>query len=303
MHFDKLDLNLLVVLEALIEESSVSGAAKRLHLTQPTISASLKRLREYFNDDLLIKSGRNMILSPKAVELNTPVRNALALIRSEITNPKTFDSKDSKREFLIIASDYSFNIFLVDLLMNCEIEAPNISFTIIPPSRLAEERFQRGEVDIMLTVSPYKAKGHPEIALMQDKHAVICCSNGIFRNGISSEQFLEAGHVVAQFGQERSPATMEMKLDRMGVKRNIAVRLPNFSMLPQAVIGTDRVATMHHRLAEYFSQWLPIKLHPLPIRVPKIEQIAQWHHSKESDLAVQWLLGKVSKLAKLKTSF
>jgi len=298
MRFDKLDLNLLVVLEVLIDESSVSGAAKRLHLTQPTISASLNRLRDYFDDDLLIKSGRGMILSPKAVELEAPVKSALALIRREITNPKTFDPKQSKREFLIVASDYSFNVLLGDVMNDCEKEAPGISFTIVPPSRQATDRFERAEVDLLLTVSPYKIEGHPELALLQDEDAVICWSKGAFRDSISKKQYLEAGHVVAQFGEERSPATMEIQLEKMSLPRRIEVRLTSFSLLPQAVIGTDRVATMHRRQAEYFSQWLPITIHPLPISIPLIEEFAQWHHTKDRDLGVQWLVNKVGELAK-----
>ena len=302
MRFDKLDLNLLVVLEALIEESSVSGAAKRLHLTQPTVSASLSRLRDFFEDELLIKSGRNMILSPKASELRASVTAALALIRREITNPKTFDPKESKRDFLIVASDYSFSVLLCDLIKACEKEAPGISFTIISPSRQAIQRFERGEVDLVLTVSPYKIEGHPELALLSDEDSVICCSSGAFCHGISKVQYLNAGHVITQFGEERSPANIEMILEEMGLPRRIEVRLPSFSMLAQAVVGTDRVATMHRRLAEHFAQSLAINIHPLPIVVPFVEEIVQWHHTKDSDLAVQWLVNKVNALAKRKTA-
>ena len=104
--------------------------------------------------------------------------------------------------------------------------------------------------------------------------------------------------MVAQFGEEQSPATMEMQLEKMGVLRRIEVQLPSFSMLPQAVTGTDRVATLHRRQAEYFSQWLPISIHPLPITLPLIEEIAQWHHTRDRDLGVQWLVHKMSKLTK-----
>ena len=300
MRFDKLDLNLLVVLEALIDESSVSGAAKRLHLTQPTVSASLSRLRDYFEDDLLIKSGRKMSLSPKALELKGPVINALAVIRRDITNPKRFDPKDSNREFLIVASDYSFHVLLDEVMVNCEKQAPGIKFTIAPPSQRATEQFQRGEVDLLLTVSLYKIEGHPQLNLLQDEDAVICCSHGRFKNGISRQEYLEAGHAVAQFGEERSPATMEMEFEKIGLSRRVEVRLPSFSMLPQAVTGTDRVATMHRRQANYFSQWLPIKIHPLPITIPPIEEIAQWHSTKDSDLGIQWLVSQVKTIAERK---
>jgi DNA-binding transcriptional LysR family regulator len=172
----------------------------------------------------------------------------------------------------------------------------------VPPGKQSIERFQRGEVDLLLTVSPYKVAGYPELGLLQEEDAVICCSEGRFRQGISKKEFLEAGHVVAQFGEERSPATMEIQLEKMGLPRKIEARLPSFSMLPQAVIGTDRVATMHRRQAEYYSQWLPINIHPLPIDIPYIQEIAQWHHTKSNDLAVQWLLNKVDELAKQKSN-
>ncbi|MGD4540209.1 LysR family transcriptional regulator, partial [Xanthomonas citri pv. citri] len=106
MRFERLDLNLLVALDVLIAERSVSAAAKRLHLSQPAVSGALNRLREFFRDDLLVQVGRQMVLTPKADELADPVRDALLLIRTRITQPAGFDPATAEREFTIVASDY-----------------------------------------------------------------------------------------------------------------------------------------------------------------------------------------------------
>jgi LysR family transcriptional regulator, nod-box dependent transcriptional activator len=106
MRFERLDLNLLVVLDELIQEKSVSAVARRLNLSQPAISGSLNRLREYFGDDLLVPSGRTMLLTPKAEELREPVRDALMLIRTRITTPTAFDPATAERRFVLTASDY-----------------------------------------------------------------------------------------------------------------------------------------------------------------------------------------------------
>src|SRR5687767_5141559 len=107
MRFERLDLNLLVALDVLIEERSVSVAANRLFLSQPALSGALNRLREYFNDELLVQSGRQMILTPKAEELRAPVREALMFIRSRITTPSDFDPATAQRKFILVASDYA----------------------------------------------------------------------------------------------------------------------------------------------------------------------------------------------------
>src|SRR4051812_4555036 len=104
MRFERLDLNLLVAFDALIEDRSVSMAAKRLFLSQPALSGALNRLRDFFGDELLVPSGRQMIPTPKAEELRGPVREALMLIRSRITTPSTFDPATADRLFSLAAS-------------------------------------------------------------------------------------------------------------------------------------------------------------------------------------------------------
>jgi LysR family transcriptional regulator, nod-box dependent transcriptional activator len=299
MRFERLDLNLLVALDVLIEDKSVSAAARRLCLSQPAISGSLNRLREYFGDELLVPSGRSMILTPKAEELRDPVREALMLIRTKITTPLAFDPSTDQRRFVVTASDYAFNVLLADVMAQAALIAPGLSFDLVPTTRSAPEQLERGEIDLFITISTYMIEGHPHVPLWQDEHCVIAWSEGRFGNELSPQDFLTAGHAVAYFGSDRQPAFTESYFGQQGINRQIAVRLPNFSILPQAVVGTDRVATMYRLHAEYFAKFLPLTIHRPPLPLPDVTEEVQWHKVRHKDDGLQWLIGLLREQAKL----
>jgi DNA-binding transcriptional LysR family regulator len=142
----------------------------------------------------------------------------------------------------------------------------------------------------MLTIDAYVQEGHPHIPLYTDEHAVICWSEGAHKGGLSPESFFAAGHVVAFFGRERHPAFTETYFTQQGINRKIDVRLPSFSALPHAVVGTDRLATMYRRHAETFAELLPITIHEPPVFMPAIQEDLQWHSSRSSDSGLQWLI-------------
>ena len=299
MRFERLDLNLLVALDVLIEDKSVSAAARRLFLSQPAISGALNRLREYFGDELLVPYGRSMILTPKAEELRDPVRDALMLIRTRITTPLAFDPANDERRFVITASDYAFNVLLADVMAQAALDAPGLSFDLVPTTKRAPEQLERGDVDLFITISTYMVEGHPHIPLWQDEHCVIAWSEGRYGASLSAKDFLTAGHVVAYFGSDRQPAFTESHFGQQGINRRIDVRLPNFSILPQAIVGTDRVATMYRRHAEYFFQFLPLTIHVPPLPLPDVTEEVQWHKVRDKDVGLQWLVGRLREQAML----
>ena len=119
---------------------------------------------------------------------------------------------------------------------------------------------------------------------------------------VTPESFLEAGHVVALFGPERHPAFTETYFAQQGINRKIEVRLPFFSALPNAVVGTNRLATMYRRHAEYFAGLLPITIHEPPIFLPTIQEDAQWHSLRSADEGLRWLVGLVQSEAQKMTN-
>lgn len=297
MRFDKLDLNLLVILDALIELKSVSLTARRLHMSQPAVSGALARLRIYFEDPLLMQVGRQMTPTPKAAALAQSVRQALMLIRSEITRPGDFEPATAQRRFSLIASDYIYDILLAEVLKEVAEAAPGLTFDILQPSSAALERFLRADIDLFFTIEPRRAPDHPHMVLVMDEEAVICSAESRYAAGVDAAAFLEAGHAVAVFGDDQQTAAADAHLQREGVARRIEVRVPGFAALPLAVIGTDRLAIMHRKHAERFAERLPLRVFPSPVATPPVYELVQWHGTREKDEGVRWLLEVISRHA------
>lgn len=288
MRYDQLDLNLLVALDALLELRSVSASAIRLNLSQPAMSGALQRLRAYFDDPLLLQSGRRLLLTPKSEQLVAPVRRALLQIRLEITRPSGFDPATATRRFAIVASDYAITLLVADLMSDVSRLAPNVSFEIVPPDDHAVERLERAEVDLFFTVNHISIAGHPLQELWQDDEVVISWSESA-HDKVDEEDFFNAGHAVAFFGPGRGLGLTERLLGERALDRRVEVLLPNFNGLPQAVVGTQRLASMHRKFAEHFAQFYPIKLHAYPFSIPPFVEVMQWHKARETDQGVVWL--------------
>ena len=294
MRFERLDLNLLVALDALIEERSVSLAARRLFLSQPAVSGALNRLREYFGDDLLIPVGRQMVLTPKAEELRNPVRDALMLIRTRITTPAEFDPRTAERHFTIVASDWVYAVLLCPFFAEAARAAPGITFDVLNNGRRSQEMMERGEADVLISIDGYLSKDHPQRPLFSAGHSVIAWSEGRYGASLDEERFLAAGHVVVMFGADRHPAFTETHFAQRGIVRKIDLRVPSFSALPLAVVGTDRIATMYRRHADYFASYLPLTVQAPPIRLPEATEVVQWHRSRASDPGLKWLIEELA---------
>lgn len=297
MRFDRLDLNLLVALDALLELKSVTDAAQKLHLTQSGISAALAKLRAYFDDELLVKDGRHMLLTARAEQLIPRVRDALLQIRSTITLPAVFDPSVSQRHFTIVCSDYVAMTLISRLLQAADHEAPKVTFSLISPDRHSLELFERGDIDLLITVAPQVRENHPQRLLFEDAAVGVCWTgNTEVGKQLDMETFLRLGHVAATFGEARAPSFYERLLGDRGVNRRVEISVQSFSVVPTVLIGTHRIGVMHHRHAEFFAQFLPLRLLALPIDLPPAREIAQWHRLRGTEPGLEWLISRLTRL-------
>lgn len=290
MRFERLDLNLLVALDVLLETRSVTQSARKLNLSQPSVSAALSRLRDYFGDELLTLAGRRMVPTTKAEEIWPAVKDMLNIVRFKITNPEGYDPLLSERRFRIVASDYAYDVLLSKVIAQAEQLAPLATFDLSTPAPQRVKQFQNGDIDLMITVETYALEGHPSLELFVDEDAAICWNRGRYAQGLSANEFLEASHAVAVFGQEQLPTVTEIHFAEHMISRRISVRVPGFASLPGAVVGTNRVATMHRRHAEFFAALYPIAIHSLPLSGPDIREVVQWHRLRQNDDGVRWLI-------------
>lgn len=294
MRFGRLDLNLLVALDALLTEKSVSLAADRLCLSQSATSSALGRLREYFGDELLVVKGRHMILTARAEELIEPVRAVLEQVRTTIAVAPEFNPATAERQVRIMASDYTTQVLLADAIAELERDAPGLRFEIQPMSTNPIEAVERGFIDLLVTIDFAVSADHPSQLLFEDDYVVVGdAQNPAMKGEMTRERYFELGHVTARFGRASMPAFDEWFTRRQKQQRRIEVVAPTFLSLPGLVLGTNRIATMHRRLAEQMVRTLPLVMRELPFAIPPIREVVQWHLTNNNDRALRWIVERL----------
>lgn len=291
MRFNQLDLNLLVALDALLTERSITAAGGRLHLSQSAMSSALARLREYFEDELLVQVGRRMVPTPLGESLIGPVRKILIEIQTTIAAKPVFDPATSNRRFTLMMSDYVASVLMTSLTRRAERLAPAVGFELLNNNVPTPAEFvDRAQVDFLIMPEEFLSVEHPiEPLFVEDYVCVVCPNNSAVADSITLEQYLELGHVVVQFSRGHVPAIDEWFLTQHGHVRRIEVVAMNFNLLPQFIIGTRRIGTMHRRMAEYFRQFAPLKIIPPPLQIPPLTEAMQWHRSADRDPGSMWL--------------
>ncbi|MEP7353211.1 MAG: LysR family transcriptional regulator [Acidobacteriota bacterium] len=289
MHFRGLDLNLLVALDTLITEKNISRAGEQIHLSQSATSGVLARLRDYFHDELLVPVGRKMMLTPLAEELAEPVRQLLRQAEGILHRNPGFVPAESAREFRIIMSDYVAMVLMSRAMPMLEQQAPNVSIRIETGGR--DSALERGEADLVIRPEQYLLPGHPKEELFSDEFAcLVCANNRAVGKAMTMKKYLNQGHVVVRFGENHDlPGFEQRTLDVAGIHRKIAAVVSSFALVPQLVIGTTRIATIHRRLAMYYAGHLPLRVLKPPMEFPPLTEEMQWHTYREADPGLRWL--------------
>ena len=290
MRFKGLDLNLLVAFDVLLETRSTSRTAERLNLSQPAASAALGRLRAFFGDEILVAHGKRMLPTSYAESLRPHVAECLRSAETLIATTATFDPATSQRRFFVTASDYVIAAVLTPLIRRLAEVAPGISLEFSLPDERANADLDEGRLDLLITPEDFVANGHPTEFLFDDDHVVVgCAANPLLATPISIDAFFAAGHVGVSIARPRQLAYAGERIEAMGRHCRIELLLPSFSLIPWQVIGTDRIAIMHERLARLMAGILPIAIQRLPVRIPRIRELAQFHHARAADDGLRWL--------------
>jgi LysR family transcriptional regulator, nod-box dependent transcriptional activator len=286
-----LDLNLLVALDALFAEKSVSRAGERLHLSQSATSGALARLREVFQDQLLVPVGRKMVMTPVAEALVDPVRDFLLQAEAILNNNPVFDPASSTRKFRLLMSDYVETVLMTEALPRMEQFAPGIRFEFVSNFEGGFEALDRGEIDLSIAPSLRLTSEHPSEPLFEDEFVCLIWSgNSRVKSAISLDEYLAMGHIVVRFGRRQELTTFdEWFMERLGHERRIEVVTTAFNLVPQLLVGTYRIATLHRRLALFYQRYLPLKIMKPPFEIATLQESMQWHKSRDRDPGTVWL--------------
>ena len=299
MRFNKLDLNLLVALDHLLNLRSVSEAAARMNMTQPAMSNALLRLREYFDDDLLVKIGRRLEPTPRAEALKDAVRDVLVRVEWTIATTAEFNPARSDRRFNVLVSDYTLATLAPKVLALCRKTGSTVGFNFLHQVDGPERLLERGDLDLLIIPREFCSRRHPFEIILEETFCAIVWSEGkLAREKLTRRSFAEASHVVMQPpGGAQSLESVFFK--QYDLVRRADVMTYSFNTIALLVVGTDRIATIHRRLAEQAARSLPIRVLELPYRLPKMQQAVQWHKYRSQDAGLIWLRGVIREAAAL----
>lgn len=291
MRYRRLDLNLLLALDVLLAERSVTRAAAKLNVTQPAMSGSLARLRDYFEDPLIVQVGRTMELTPLAQALVAPVRDIMTRIDSAITTDPQFDAATSKRRFSISASDYVIRTLLIYVMREVRRLAPQVTFDLRQTTTRSPIELESGELDMMIFPEIDMLHEHPHEPLFEDSFVVIAWRDTPqFHDDITFDEFMASGHVVYGGGEGQGATFLDRWFAKQyGDARRVEIWVHNFMLIAHAVVGTDRIATVPSRLATEMARNLPLRILQPPLELPKLQEMIQWPSHRDADPAHRWM--------------
>jgi len=294
MRYRRLDLNLLVALNALLEESSVSRAAERLNLGQSATSAALGRLREHFQDPLLVPVGRGLQPSPLARQLAPRVRELLVMADELVETTADFDPACCERCFTLVASDYVAATLIPAVSRALSRLAPHASLTVRDLS-LARDGDQVAQAleyrrsDLAIVPQRRINSAYPHAALLDDELCcIVCAEHWPEGKALDLLRFGEGQHVLREFADGQTLSLDTQHLKDIGVERRVVATVQSFSLMAEFVIGTPRIATLFRRQAMALAQRYPLRVLPAPIDFPPAAQALQWHPQQAGDPMLAW---------------
>jgi len=292
----RLDLNLLVTLEALLAEQNVTRAAERLHLSQPAVSAQLSRLRDLFGDALLTPVQRGMVPTARAIELREPLRAALEAVRQTIDSHRDFDPAAATLTIGLACTDYLQVALVTPLMAALRAEAPGLRVALrVLDARRLDTQMTRGEVDIAL-MQPRLAPEHLRHRVLFGDAYVLIARTGhpSLRAQPSIAEFVQLDHVVVSPEGGGFHTEADAAMGALGVQRRVVLSAASFLFVPDLVARTDFVALVPRRLVEGRAHGLQVLACPFPL--PGFTIGLVWHERTHAHPAHRWLRERVVRL-------
>lgn len=295
----EVDLNLLPHLQALLELRNVSRAAERVHLSQSAMSAALARLRHHFDDELLVRHGREYVLTALAQNLAPAVQDALAKVHEAMQMQSEFDPTDTDRTFVLAASDYATTVVMRPLRRLITKQAPQVSIDIVPISGLDSGLEAFGAVDVIVGPMGYNFGGRYRQLFRDEFVAVMDSGNSLLdKPDLTLADIASAPHATGEFGTGITTPPMQFLADA-GLSPNVAARVSGWQVLPFLVEGTDLIALVPRLLALRLATGLSVTVVEFvrEIEVPVVEAM-YWHPLHSADPSNVWLRSSIQQVCR-----
>lgn len=289
------DLNLLVLLDVLVEESSVTRAARRVGLSQSATSHALARLRSLLGDPLLVRSGRGMTPTARARQLAGPLRRALADLGAALAPPRPFDPARDRRCFTL-ALEEAGQAGLLPLLAGALAlhQASGVSLRVVAGGGgAAESELADGRVDLALSVAPAPGRGLRWEPVFSTPYVTIARGEPeASERELGLKEFASRSHIALA-----GPASVDREIDRLlaarGLRRRVALEVPSLLAVPRVVAGSELVATVPALLLRLDREGNRLAVHRSPLNLPRVTGALVWHDRVHGDSGHQWLRSMV----------
>ncbi|RKQ72570.1 LysR family transcriptional regulator [Oceanibaculum indicum] len=288
-----LDLNLLVTLDALLQEQHVTRAAKRLGLTQPAVSNALERLRYLFKDPLLERAGPAMKPTPRAEALREPLRQALADLSNIVAGPSAPDISQIEQTVRIVMTDLAAELLTPRLYARAAREAPGLGIAVLPwlgPDR-TDQSILRGEADIAITI--VLSSSQPDMRrelLSYESYAVAMRPDHPAAEAFDLARWLAYPHLILSARGDPHGVVDDI-LAGMGLRRQVRVTVNSFMTIPRLLATSDLLAMLPARFLSTVPREYRLIGRPPPIDMPGLDLFLQWHPRRDSDIATQTVRG------------
>jgi len=284
----------------LLAERNVSRTAKLLHVTQPTVSGMLSRLRTIFDDPLFVRTQHGLLPTPRAEAL-APALDRLIKDATDLVSPESFDPQTSDATPIFSVNDYMQSVLMVPLIAKLRSSAPNMNIGVRNlevaelPSMLA-----RGEIDMAITIPEFAEPSlHTRFLYREEYVAVVRKEHPIRASRPSLKQFLSYDHVLVSPSDGSFKGPTDDALAELGVSRRVVVSVPSFLVLTEVLQEDDLIAFMPERLFTRRSENL--RVITAPVAVPGFDVVVAWHSRTNADPAHVWLRERLSELSEALT--
>ena len=298
----KLDLNLLLALDALIEEASVTKAAEKLNMSQSAMSYALKRLRSLLDDPILIRASRDMEITPYARDISLSIRQVLTDIQQTLLEKAPFNPQTTQRDFRVATSDYVEATLGCSLLQIVSSQAPGIRVRINSIDRgVVLDALDNDKIDLFIDVDLPRKSWHFKQDLYSEEF--VCVVNGDQSiTEISMEDYVERSHILVSMQDEFLDAADQM-LAQQQLARSVMWSTAHFMAVPFLIANSDCVALLPKRMAQKCAQSMGLKLIPPPIELNGFTVSMFWHQRNNSLAQHQWLRAQVVEAAQQLCTF
>ncbi len=288
------DLNLLLLLEALLTECHVSRAAERMFLSQSAMSHALNRLRQQLDDPLLVRSGNGLKPTPRATAMLPDIRQAIRMIEHSLSPLAPFDPSSSDRCFTIASTDFFEALILPPLMQNLQLTAPGIRIQIEVIRQGGNlKQLEKRELDLIVGLDSKQPVDPQLISRSWHTEPLACLiaeDNTLMDQHLSLEQYCQLKHVILSDLAGVTSDQIDQWLAQQQRQRNFIACTVNYMAGARIVAATEAIMTLPRQMALLFAQMLPVRLLSPPQGMPEIEMVSLHHPLYSNDPGLKWLL-------------